>query len=337
LIEGAHAQRIVYVYDEAKGIPDPTWDATEGAFSGAGEDTDAEAFALAISTPGEPIGRFHDIHARRPGYEDWWTRHVKLDEAIACGRISREWVEQRKRQWGEESAIYQNRVLGEFASSDEDSVIPLAWVEAAIERWREWQDDGAPSIPGRKTKGIDIGRGGDRTYVADREGHAIRSLVSWTTRDTMATVGKILTLGVQGVELNIDVIGIGAGVVDRLREIDRDEEKHDIDVNAINFGEGTDAMDKSGEVEMLNVRAACWWGFRELLEPPSIIMLPDDDTLTGDLVAPKYRYTSGGRLKVEPKDQIKNRLRRSPDAGDAVVMAFYEEPSQPKRKTQWGW
>ena len=71
LIEGARADSLAYVFDESKSIPAAVFDAAEGAFSGVGEDTGNEAFALAISTPGEPRGRFYDIHARRPGTEDW--------------------------------------------------------------------------------------------------------------------------------------------------------------------------------------------------------------------------------------------------------------------------
>ena len=92
MIEGAHARRLLYVFDEAKTIPADTWDAAEGAFATAGEATGDEALALAISTPGAPSGRFYDIHSRRPGYEDWWVRHVKLEEAIRAGRVSEEWV-----------------------------------------------------------------------------------------------------------------------------------------------------------------------------------------------------------------------------------------------------
>jgi hypothetical protein len=91
-IEGAHADHLLYVFDESKAIPGGVFDAAEGAFSNAGGDTAAEAYALAISTPGEPQGRFYEIHKRQPGLEDWWTRHVTLEETIAAGRVSREWA-----------------------------------------------------------------------------------------------------------------------------------------------------------------------------------------------------------------------------------------------------
>ncbi|HUU41345.1 MAG TPA: hypothetical protein VMW42_10405, partial [Desulfatiglandales bacterium] len=167
LIEGAHADSIFYVFDEAKAIPDATWDAAEGAFSTAGSGMHGEAFALAISTPGESIGRFFDIHARKAGYEDWWARSITLDEAIRAGRISREWADQRAAQWGINSAIYKRRVLGEFAQDEEDSIIPLNLIENAVLRWNRSKHKEL----GLKTKvfSVDPARmGDDKTVFAYR-------------------------------------------------------------------------------------------------------------------------------------------------------------------------
>ena len=136
-IEGAHADHLYYCYDEAKLIVPQVWDAAEGAFSGAGEDTGRFAFALAISTPGSPTGRFYEIQNRSPGYEDWEPLHVTLQEAMRAGRVTKDWVIKRRNQWGETSSIYKQKVLGDFASDDEDSVVPLSWVEAAVSRWEE--------------------------------------------------------------------------------------------------------------------------------------------------------------------------------------------------------
>ncbi|MFF1747979.1 hypothetical protein [Streptomyces mirabilis] len=153
----------MYLIDEAKIVPDGTWDAIEGAFSGGRDEGLPESFALAISTPGPPAGRFYEIHKRAPGLEDWYVRHVTLEEAIAAGRISPQWAEQRAKQWGRDWAMYANRVLGEFHASDEDSFIPLAWVDVAIERWQEWDQ------AGRRVLGADVARaGGDSAVLAHR-------------------------------------------------------------------------------------------------------------------------------------------------------------------------
>ncbi|MEX1102315.1 MAG: hypothetical protein WD739_10980 [Actinomycetota bacterium] len=331
-IEGAHATQLLYVLDEAKAIPAATYDATEGAFAGAGDDTESQAFALVTSTPGEPSGRFYAISRREPGLEDWSAYHVKLDQAVEAGRISRSWAEQRRVQWGSTSAVFQNRVLGEFASSAEDTIIPLAWVEAATERWptahpdcgwNEGEHSGCRSAPaGKVVVGVDVGRGGDRSVLALRQGDSIDELRRSSSADLMHTVGRVRgVLDAYGGQAVIDVIGIGAGVVDRLRENAKLRPR----IHPFNASAGTSVRDHSGELRFVNLRAAAWWRLRELLDPTGDreIALPPDDSLIGDLSAPRWRVTSAGKIQVESKTEIRKRLGRSTDDGDAVVMAFW--------------
>lgn len=329
LIEGAHADSLLYLIDEAKIVPDGTWDAIEGAFSGGRTDGPPgelpEAFAFAISTPGPPAGRFYDIHRRAPGLEDWWVRHVRLEEAIAAGRISRQWAEQRARQWGRDSAVYANRVEGEFQASDEDSVIPLAWVEAAVERWHEWDQAGRPDLDGREYVGVDVARaGGDSTVFAHRWGVAITHLETHDREDTMRTTARVQgAVGEAGTVLPVvDSIGVGGGVVDRLRELK-------VPVLAYTGAAKTKARTRDGEWGFRNVRSAAYWRMRELLDPAydPEVMLPPDDELLADLTAPTWDTTTGvpPKIYVEPKEDLVKRMGRSPDKGDAVVMALWAE------------
>ncbi len=323
LIEGVHADSVLYVFDESKAIPAGTFEAAEGAFSGAAAgDGLPEAFALACSTPGEPNGTFYGIHARHPGFEDWWARHVTLDEAKAARRISDEWAEQRRRQWGADSAAYNNRVLGEFYSSDDDGVIPLAWIEAAQERWRQWDENGRPVDPDcEMTCGVDVARSGtDKTVMALRFGKVITSLRHTSREDTMKTAGR--TKGIleanPGMTAVVDVIGIGAGVVDRLRE-------EGMAADGFNASAASSKKDATGELGFVNARAAAWWNLRDLLDPSrgADICLPPEDRLTGDLTAPHWKVMSGGRIQIESKDDIRKRIGRSTDDADAVVMALW--------------
>lgn len=329
-IEGAHADSLLYVFDEAKAIPNDTFDAAEGAFMGSAQ---AETYALAISTPGEPVGRFYEIHKRQPGYEDWWVRHVTLEEAIEAGRIDPDKAEQRKRQWGEKSALYQNRVLGEFCANDEEGVVPLAWVELANERWRQWNENGK-ELGEFRTVGVDVGGGGggaadksvfalrfDGTPCGDLKLKLISELRKNNNEDTMQTTGRVVgILRKNGGKAIVDVIGIGAGVVSRLRE-------QNFEVIPFNASESSDATDASGELGFANKRAAAWWNFREMLDPANNhnIALPEDDQLIGDLTTPRKKPESGGRIRIESKDDIKKRIDKSTDEGDAVVMAFFPE------------
>ena len=299
LIEGAHGTNLLYVFDESKAVPDKTWDAAEGAFA------TGDVYWLAISTPGDMSGRFYDIHHRAPGLEDWWPRHVTLEEAIEAGRISREWAEARARQWGEDSPVYQARVLGEFPEQAEDALISLKWLEEA--RLREL-DPGEE----RAIAGLDVAyTGSDDSSLFIRQGPVVLSGEWWHGHELMATTGRAKKTGLH---VNVDSIGVGAGVYSRLREL-----KHP--ASPVNVAEG--AHDKEN---FLNRRAELYWGLRERFRDGDIDLsrLPQRvyDRLSGELTAIKFVYTSRGQIKIEPKDAMKKRLGHSPDLADGLMLSF---------------
>jgi hypothetical protein len=322
-LEGAHADSIMYVFDESKLISVDTFDAAEGAFSGASEDSGLEAFALAISTPGEPSGRFYDIHRRAPGLEDWFVRHVTLEEAIAAGRMTTEWVERRRALWGTASALFQNHVLGEFCADDEDAVIPLRWVEAAFDRWRIWDAAGRPDQDGPRVIGVDVARSGkDKTVLAFRTGDVVTSMKTYVKEDTMETTGRVMA-ALKADPLAtamIDVIGIGAGVYDRCRE-------QAAKADPFHASKKTGRKDATGQFGFFNLRSCAWWTLREHLDPSrpagATLALPPDDELAGDLTSMHYKYVSDGKIQVEGKDDIRKRIGRSTDLGDAVMQACF--------------
>jgi hypothetical protein len=140
--------------------------------------------------------------------------------------------------------------------------------------------------------------------------------------DTMELVGRIKGFlnANRGGRAVIDVIGIGAGVYDRCKELK-------LPVVAFNAAEKTDRMDASGELGFTNVRSVAWWNLREILDPMNeyLAALPPDDLLIGDLTSPHWRVLSGGKVQVESKDEIRKRLGRSTDDGDAVVQAYWPD------------
>lgn len=328
LLEGAHADHILAVIDEGKSINEASWDAVEGYFASPGE-----ALSFAGSTPGAPLGRFYDICSAKPGFEDWHAIHVSIDLAINEGRVNPEWAEQRRLQWGEDSALYRNYVLAEFAG-DEDSAIPLAWVEAAMDRWEELSELGQIQSQTFIGVGVDpADTGQDSTVLAFRFGWVIDKLRYHDTPQTdikeygselMATAGRVKgVLDAHGGYAVVDVIGVGAGVIGKLRE-----EVGRARVQAFNASEGTDWHDSSRELSFVNTRSAAWWKLRELLSPDSDVQLalPPDDRLKGDLTAPRWLPpTASGKIRLESKEEIGKRIGRSTDAGDAVVMAFWKQ------------
>lgn len=363
LAEGAHAHSILYIFDEAKSIADGVYNSSEGAFSGAGKDTDKEAYALAISTPGKPTGRFFFIHSRKPGFEDWHVKHVTLIEAIAAKRISGDWASRMRRQWGESSQLYQNHVLGEFATGTTNSVIPLAWLEAANDRWRamheagtlpvcrRWSDEeraanedrrrnGQENVPVEQlltSIGVDVAYGGDdKATLAERAGDVITMLHGVVVhKDHMPT--KVIAA--KAMEIHrlrgglpvVDVVGVGGGVVDDLRATEFTP-GHRFPVLPFSAGakaarDGVPLRDRSGVLRFPNLRSAAWWYLRELLDPAndSTIAIPPDDLI------PALRDTDSSLMAelLAPTWDIN---------GELIVVESKDELRKPERlghSTDW--
>jgi len=324
-MEGAHASALLVIFDEAKIIPPMTWQSMEGAFSqGTGK-------WLAISTPGAAMGTFYDIHRQAPGRERWHTVHINLSEAVEAGRVSAEWAEGLKNTYGESSPVYRTFALAEFADAEANGVIPLSWVQMAQARWEDWHDggrrrpDGSPSVV--TGIGFDVGgdAGGDHSTIAIvYDGHIVGDLLKIERavdpgRATMELAGRVNGLAVQYRPqwLIGDVIGIGAGVVHRLRELGQ---------NALGYNASlpTPLRDRSGELGYVNWRAAGWYTMAEALDPKEGmgLALPPSDELMGDLTGLQgLGIVSRGLRRVESKEQVRKRLHRSPDLADAVIHA----------------
>lgn len=247
------------------------------------------------------------------------------------------WVEERLHRWvglpgqaqtlaevASQSALFTAKVRGIFPTSDSEGIVPLGWVEAAMARWRDWVDEGSPELAAneRWVLGVDVARSGeDQSCVAVRNGHIVTEIRKYRKADTMETTGHVVAAldSKPRHTAIVDVIGVGGGVVDRLREM----KKPVIAFNASGSAKGY--KDSTGEFGFLNLRAAAWWRMRELLDPSrgAKVMLPDSEMLKADLTTPHWKVLSGGKIQVESKDDIRKRLGRSTDEGDAVVMSFW--------------
>ena len=210
---------------------------------------------------------------------------------------------------------------------DAYQVIPRAWVKAAQARWvSNPPKDKEGDIITPLIIGTDIARGGDdQTTFAQMRGNWFDNLVKYPGRDTPdgQSVVTLLTplLAEKDAVSNMDVIGVGASAFDIAG-------MQGLNVVPVNFAEGSNATDKSGQLSFVNMRAECYWRFRDWLDPSEHKdleesekpMLPPDSELLGDLCAPRWIMQSNG-IKIEKKEDIKKRIGRSPDCGDAVVLA----------------
>jgi len=300
LIEGAHAEKLIYIFDEAKAINEDTWDAAEGAFASG------DCYAFAISTPGNRSGRFYEIHRHAPGYEGWWTRHITLEETIAAGRVKEDWAKDRLKQWGLDSPVYQAKVLGEFPEQSENALFSLNWVEAARERELSI-DETMPIV-----QGCDIARFGDDSSCSFvGQGDVVLEAEIWNGNDLMTSAGRIKA---KTYPAKVDVIGMGGGVVDRLRE-------QGFPVTPINFSESP--IDKE---HYRDVRDESYYTLSKRFKEGHIDLtrIPKDiyDRLCGELTAMGYDYTSDGKIAVWPKKKIKETTGHSPDCADTLAILY---------------
>jgi len=214
---------------------------------------------------------------------------------------------------------------GSFTAATIDdplTVIPSAWIHAAMDRRPPTGDDRHPIT----SIGVDPARGGpDETVICIRRGYAVddSELLAYegtSTPDGPSVASLVLRYCAPGVPVIVDVIGIGSSVVDSLKA-------NGINVVAFNSAAATKKTDKTGRLRFANKRAEAYWRLRELLDPSSgfDLYLPDDAHLAAELAAPKFKVTPRG-IQIEPKDAIKERLGRSPDRADAVVYSFVEAP-----------
>ncbi len=224
---------------------------------------------------------------------------------------------------------------GKFLSKRQDNitqVIPTSWIRLAQKRWLEGQ---RPALP-MTAMGVDVARGSDRNErikgddnaIAPRYGNwyeELKVVPGALTPDGRTLAQVVIGEQKDGAAIIIDAIGVGTSPTDYLKDLNvivhpliasaaardpRDPKKQ------------KPITDKTGRLRFRNVRAAMWWKFRESLDPDhgDDIALPPDEELAADLAAPRWRLTSAGLL-VEAKDDIKLRLHRSTNRGDAVVMA----------------
>lgn len=318
--QGLHRKYVLVVIDEACGIDEWLWIAALAITTGA------HCRILAIGNPDDPSSYFAKVC--KPG-SGWHNIKISvLDSPNFTGEPVSQHVKDQltdesyladmETEVGKDSPLWTSKVLGEFPEVDEFSVIPLGWIYQAQERWLQWEEAGKP-ISGAKVIGADIARFGlDKTVFATRYGDVVTEIEPMPKKDTVGTANLLKQkLGANGLAI-VDTNGVGAGVYDELK-------RSGYYTLPFNAGTRTSLRDSSGQIEFYNLRAAATWGLREALDPARnpTVCLPVDDQLASDLSAPRWKNIAGGKIVIEGKDEIKKRIGRSTDRGDAVVYSFW--------------
>ena len=338
---GFHAVNTMFVVTEASGIADDTFTAIEGNLQG-------NSRILLVFNPNRTVG-YAAKSQRQP--ERWQTfrlnsltaPNVVRRENVIPGQVDYEWVKDKVDNWCEpidESEVteeeddfrfderwhrpsdaFRIKVLGKFPKAAEDILIPQQWVEAAQQRWRKFR----LGAKAHCRLGVDVaGMGRDESVLCPRYGNYVPKF------DVHQSAGKADHMHVAGMHTPylydkkakafIDTIGEGAGVYSRLQELGYKN------VYSCKYSEGARGLhDITNQYEFVNMRAYCYWSLRDWLNPKNGFgaALPPCDKLMEEATETHWRFTSDGRILIEPKEEIKKRIKRSPDYMDALANTFY--------------
>lgn len=212
---------------------------------------------------------------------------------------------------------YKRFVEGDWSVADDpDQLIQADWADEAFSR--------EPQRSGHKRMGVDVARfGDDATVIAIADGHHVEHITEMQGADTQrvadAVAALMTTYSVQARDVRVDTVGVGSGVADAL--VRRG-------FKPAEFIAGAKAVERRDYLQAKNLRTQGWWDLRELARTGKLSFGEFDDQtklkILGDLTAPRYSVGGDKVIALEAKDQIKKRLGRSPDHGDAIVMALAE-------------
>lgn len=328
--QGIHAERVLVVIDEANGVGGDLWEASRGLV------VNEASRILAIGNPNEPVGPF--FAACRSA--TWHVIHISVfdtpnftDEPVPDKArkelVDQFWLDRARADGLEGTPWWQAKVLGQFPDTASNAIIPLAWVEAA--RARQHIADA------REWAGLDVARfGDDDTALVSGSGNGPEDCEVIHGQDTMATAGMgVRYLSQRRGTLAVDVIGVGGGVVDRIRE-----QRPPGQLVPVNVAERPDHDDDL----LSNLRAQLWWDVRRALdpttqdEPLSLARLSEQhyQRLRAELTGPTYKMSSSGKVVVEGKEDMKARGLPSPDLADAFCLALYARSRSRRRTSSFG-
>lgn len=341
---GFHAVNTMFVVTEASGLSETVYNAIEGNLQG-------NSRLLLVFNPNTTTGyaakammseRFHSFRLNSLNAEN-----VVRKADIIPGQVNYEWVKDKVETWASRISIdeYNNgdgdfewegeyyrpndlfrvKVLGMFPKISQDVLVPYEWIEKANKNWKAYHDAMCkPNDPLRL--GVDVaGMGRDNSVICHRYGCYVPKFdvhQSAGQADHMHVAGMVKSIldGSRCGKAFIDTIGEGAGVFSRLNEQGVNE------IYSCKFSEGAKGLsDISEQYSFANMRAYLHWCVRDWLNPKNKYgaAIPPNELLAEELTNTKWKFQSNGCIIIEPKEDIKKRLKRSPDYLDALANTFY--------------
>lgn len=301
-------RRILLQFDEASEIPPIIWETAEGALT----DANTEIIWLAFGNPTQTSGRFAECFGAQ---RNRW-HNVEID-ARTVRRTNKALIAEWAQHYGEDSDFFRVRVKGQAPRAGSTQFIGHDLVEAAMGR------EPVPSIHDPLVFGVDVARfGDDQSVIFRRRGYDGSSWppISYRGLDTMQLAARVAQQAQEDKPdaIFVDEGGLGAGVVDRLRQLQCPG------AMGVNFGSAADtgAIVASGAAleSYANKRAEMWGGVRSWLRRGGCVS--SNRELRDDLTGVQYGFDRDGRIQLERKEDMKKRGLASPDYGDALALTF---------------
>ena len=309
--------------DEAGGLPPEMFTASESVMTSLGSKI------LAIGNPDRRGTEFHRIFTDPKLMQDWSLHTIGAfdlptftgeevyptggeQEALLKGLTSVEWVEHKKRAWGEDSARYKSKVLGDFPDEADNTFFPQATIDRGFDTVIVEDDAVRPVL------GLDVARfGSDENVLYENRGGRVRKIDSWSKLDLIDTARRVHAHAQRLVAsvVNVDVNGVGGGVVDSLVRLDEFRDAV-YDVGAIN---GSHASPDSAR--WTNARAWHYDTFRELLADGRLDLDYEDTDLRDEMISQTYKFSQRGSITMTSKDEMKRSGLSSPDSLDAAILS----------------
>lgn len=298
-MQGFHATNLWFLMDEASGIHEVIFEVIDGALTGKLN------VRIMTGNPTRTSGYFYDAFHKNK--ELWKTFTFNAEDSK---NVSKESIDRKRKQYGEDSDIYRVRVKGEFPRASSNSVFSVSELEDAFSRKENEVDK-----VGAEVWGLDVARyGDDKSVLVKRKHRHVYYIEKRDNLDTMEVAQWVhyeyTTAKNKPAMIFVDIIGIGAGVYDKLAHLG-------VPVY------GANAASRASSNEYTNKRSEMYHNLKKVIGYISITA--EDEELRGELGALEYKIEGNGKISLAGKDEVKRRLGRSPDTSDALSLSFFED------------
>jgi hypothetical protein len=338
--EGWHAPAILFIFDEAKGIPQWLWESIRGLMTGGlcrwlvisttdGVEVGENYYRIfekenngwnkihisAEESPYVTGEKFKYIDVPDVGRLDVFERKEKSPEDIVIQIATPKYMKDCEDEWGKDSVLYLTKVKGEIADQGADTIIKLSQTKRMFANYLDPDFDDS----GQNETGVDVARGGgDDSVFFSRKGLKITGYKIITSKEMppkerLEYLADDLEVFVEHDKLRkikIDDTGVGGGLTDIM-------ERRGYNIIPINFHEVANEQDKYPDVI-----SEMWFEISKIIHE---IACPEIERLKKELVNRKHlSLDKKGRRVVEGKKDYKKRGFPSPDMADGFLLAFYE-------------